>query len=95
MAAFRGFLLGTRGMRRFGSAAIDLVRVACGRFDGFYEINLNAWDVSAGALIIQEAGGTVSDFSNTDNYVFGRQIVASNGKIHQQMLEILHEGGLK
>jgi myo-inositol-1(or 4)-monophosphatase len=76
------------GLRRMGSAAIDLVYVACGRFDSFFEYNLNSWDVAGGALIVERAGGKVSDFSGTDNYVFGREILATNGHIHNDILTI-------
>lgn len=82
------FVTKSHGFRRIGSAAVDLAYVACGRFEAFYEQNLNPWDVAAGALLIQEAGGSVSDFRNGSNYIFGKQILAT-GKIHQEMLEIL------
>jgi len=72
------FMQNTHGLRRMGSAAIDLVYTACGRFEGFFEYNLNAWDVAAGALIVQEAGGMVTDFKGGDDFLFGRQIVAGN-----------------
>jgi myo-inositol-1(or 4)-monophosphatase len=75
----------THGLRRMGSAAIDLAYTACGRFDGFYEMDLNAWDVAAGALIVQEAGGVVTDFSGGSNYLFGKQIVAGNASIHADL----------
>ncbi|MFT4760458.1 MAG: myo-inositol-1(or 4)-monophosphatase [Paraglaciecola sp.] len=71
----------TRGIRRFGSAAVDLVYVACGRFDGFFEYSLNAWDVAAGILIVQEAGGQVCDFNGGNDYLFGKEIVATNSGI--------------
>ncbi|MTI33445.1 inositol monophosphatase family protein [Xanthovirga aplysinae] len=76
----------THGLRRMGSAAIDLVYVACGRFDAYFEYNLNAWDVAAGAFIVQQAGGKVSDFSGMDNYIFGREIIATNGNIQKELL---------
>ena len=76
------------GLRRLGSAAIDLVYVGLGRYEGYFEYNLNAWDIAAGALIVQEAGGTVSDFSGGDNFLFGREILAAN-RIHQEMLDII------
>lgn len=79
----------TRGIRRLGSAATDLAYVACGRFDAFYEYSLHAWDVAAGALIVQEAGGKVSDFKGGNNYIFGKEINASNGFIHQELSEII------
>ncbi|MFY0591585.1 inositol monophosphatase family protein [Roseivirga sp.] len=72
------FMQTTHGLRRMGSAAVDLAYTACGRFEGFFEYNLNAWDVAAGALIVQEAGGTVTDFKGNDDFVFGREIVAGN-----------------
>lgn len=68
-----------RGVRRLGSAATDLAYVACGRFDAFWEYDLKPWDVAAGAIIVNEAGGTVFDYNGGDNYLFGKEIVASNG----------------
>ncbi|HLE94321.1 MAG TPA: inositol monophosphatase family protein [Sulfuricaulis sp.] len=82
----REFMLATSGIRRPGSAALDLAHVACGRFDGFWEIGLNPWDMAAGALIIQEAGGMVTDFSGDQNYLENGNIVAGNPKIHAEML---------
>ena len=81
----------SHGVRRLGSAAADLAYVACGRYDGFYEYNLNAWDVAAGAYIIQQAGGKVSDFSKGDDYLFGKQIVASNYNIWEEFSDIIHK----
>lgn len=80
------FFVNTHGVRRLGSAATDLAYVACGRYDGFYEYNLSPWDVAAGALIVAQAGGKVTDFSGGENYVFGREIVASNTCIHSEFL---------
>lgn len=85
----KAFLRSSQGMRRMGSAAIDLCYVACGRFEGFWENKLSPWDVAAGALIVQEAGGEVSDFEGKENYLFGRQIIASNRNIHQAMQDII------
>ena len=79
----------TGGIRRLGSAALDLAYVACGRFDVFYEYGLNSWDVGAGGIIVSEAGGTVTDFSNKNNYLFGKQILATNGKVHKNYIEVL------
>jgi myo-inositol-1(or 4)-monophosphatase len=79
----------TRGMRRLGSAAIDLVYTAAGRFDAYFEANLNPWDVAGGSLIVQEAGGIVTDFHNGNNFVFGRAILAASPAIHPQLLAIL------
>lgn len=78
----------SRGVRRFGSAAMDLCYTAAGRFDAYYEYGLKPWDVAAGALIVQEAGGTVSDFSGGDDYLFGREIVAGNSPIREAFLSI-------
>ncbi|HEX2394558.1 MAG TPA: inositol monophosphatase family protein, partial [Bacteroidales bacterium] len=80
------FFLNTHGVRRLGSAATDLAYVACGRYDGFFEYNLSPWDVAAGALIVENAGGRVTDFSGGDKYVFGREIVASNTAIHSDFV---------
>ncbi len=81
------FLQTARGMRRPGAASVDLAYVACGRFDGFYESGLMPWDVAAGALLVEEGGGRVSDFEGGGDPIFGRQIVASNGAVHDTMLE--------
>jgi myo-inositol-1(or 4)-monophosphatase len=91
LAVLRSFLGKAQGMRRFGAAAIDLCWVACGRLDGFYEKGLQAWDVAAGALVIREAGAAVSDFQGTDNFVFGRNIVAGNIPVQRQMLHVIQE----
>lgn len=79
----------THGLRRLGSAAVDLAYVACGRFEGFFEYGLNAWDVAAGVIIVREAGGTVSDFSGNDNPIFGAEIIATNKNIYSEFLEML------
>jgi myo-inositol-1(or 4)-monophosphatase len=81
----------THGLRRLGSAAVDMAYVAAGRFEGFYEYGLNAWDVAAGAFIIQQAGGKVSDFSGGDNYVFGKEIIATNKNVFQEFLKVVKE----
>jgi myo-inositol-1(or 4)-monophosphatase len=78
----------THGIRRMGAAAVDLAYVAAGRFDGFYEYNLNSWDMAAGVLLIKEAGGTVTDFNGSDNYLFGGDIVAAAGA-HQELVEVI------
>jgi len=80
----------TQGMRRLGSAAADLAYVACGRVSCFFEPNLNSYDVAAGALIVQQAGGKVTDFQGGNSYLFGREIIAANG-IHQDVLEIIKD----
>lgn len=83
------FLLNSRGVRRDGSAAIDMAYVACGRFDGFWEEGLNPWDVAAGVLMIEEAGGRVSYYDDSPFSIYHPPICASNGLIHQEMLQIL------
>lgn len=79
----------THGIRRIGAAAADLCYLACGRVDAFFEYNLNPWDVAAGALIVKEAGGTVSDFSTGNNWLFGKEIVATNKLLQSSMDEII------
>ena len=77
-------------IRRLGSAAIDICYVACGRFEGFWEVNLNAWDVAAGYLILLEAGGKVTNFEGGKYSVYDKQILASNSrKVHEEMMEVL------
>ncbi len=83
------FLLNSRGVRRDGSAAIDLAYVACGRFDGMWEEGLNPWDMAAGILLVEEAGGQVSGYDNSKFSIYSPPMVASNGLIHSQMLNIL------
>lgn len=83
------FLLNSRGVRRDGSAAIDMAYVACGRFDGFWEEGLNPWDVAAGKLLIEEAGGRVTYYDDTPLSIYKPPILASNGLIHGEMLEVL------
>ncbi len=83
------FMKNSHGLRRLGSAATDLVYVACGRFDAFYEYSLHAWDVAAGAFIVKQAGGKVCDFNGGDNYIFGKEIIASNSMIYNEFLNII------
>jgi myo-inositol-1(or 4)-monophosphatase len=80
------FIENTRGIRRMGSAATDLVYLAAGRFDTFFEYALKPWDVAAGAFIVQRAGGIVSDFTGNDDYIFGEQILASNAYLYDEAL---------
>jgi myo-inositol-1(or 4)-monophosphatase len=82
------FLETTHGIRRLGSAAIDLAYVACGRLEGYFEYNLKPWDVAGGAFIVQQAGGTVSDFKGGSNYLFGGELCAG-GQVHSHMLEVI------
>ncbi len=88
---FGNFAHRAQAVRRTGSAALDLCYVACGRFDGFWELDLKPWDVAAGALIIGEAGGEVSDFSGGELDIYGDEALASNGRIHQEMIQVLGE----
>jgi myo-inositol-1(or 4)-monophosphatase len=76
-----------RGLRRLGSAALDLAYTACGRFDGFFEYSLSPWDVAAGAFLVQQAGGVVTDFDGENNYLFGKSIIAANPSAHAIMQE--------
>jgi myo-inositol-1(or 4)-monophosphatase len=89
LAEWSRFLRLTRGLRRMGSASLDLCYVAAGRFDGFWESRLNAWDYLGGMLCVIEAGGTISDYQGGDGYHGSGRIVASNGHIHAQMIEVL------
>ncbi len=88
---FRHLMAELQGIRRPGAATFDLCCVACGRFDGFYEYSLHAWDVAAAALIVQEAGGVVSDWEGEDNWLFGQRIIAANKDIHKYLLERIKE----
>jgi myo-inositol-1(or 4)-monophosphatase len=86
---FNHFIMEARAIRRDGAAALDLCYVAAGRFDGFWELKLNAWDVAAGKLMVEEAGGKVSDFNGSPLDIYGQQTLATNGKIHQEMIRVL------
>lgn len=91
MEVLKTLFINSHGIRRIGSAAVDLCYVASGRFDAFFEYGLNSWDVAAGAYIVKQAGGQVTEFNGGTNYVFGKDILASNGKIHDKMVEILNK----
>jgi len=86
---FSRFAKIAQAIRRDGSAALDLCYVAMGRFDGFWEMKLNPWDVAAGGLIVTEAGGSVTDFSGDPFTIQGQEILATNGRIHGEMLKVL------
>ena len=90
LATLDSFMQGTHGLRRLGSAAVDLAYVACGRFEGFFEYNLKPWDVAAGAFIVQQAGGVVTDFKGGNDFVFGKEIVAAN-MVHAEMLKVIQQ----
>ena len=86
---FKNFLKQARAVRRPGSAAIDLCYVAAGRFDGFWEFNLHPWDVAAGVLLIQEAGGRVTNMAGESYSIYSNNILASNRGIHRDMVNVL------
>lgn len=91
LKSFTYLMQNSRGIRRLGSAAVDLAYVACGRFDGFFEYSLNPWDVAGGAVIVKEAGGHVMDFTGGGNYLFGREIIAANPFITKDLQKILQK----
>ena len=86
---FANFIMNAQAVRRDGAAALDLAYVACGRFDGFWEEGLKPWDVAAGALMVEEAGGRVSNYAGESFNIFTPPIVASNGLVHEQMMKVL------
>jgi myo-inositol-1(or 4)-monophosphatase len=86
---FANFIMNAQGVRRDGAAALDLAYVACGRFDGFWEEGLKPWDVAAGSLLVEEAGGRVSKYDGGPLSIYTPPIVASNGLIHEQMMRVL------
>jgi myo-inositol-1(or 4)-monophosphatase len=88
LRAFRAFVEGTSGLRRAGSASLDLAFTACGRYDGFWEIGLSRWDVAAGALLVLEAGGVVTDVAGSGRFLEKGEIVAAGPTIHAAMVEI-------
>ncbi|MGB9712597.1 MAG: inositol monophosphatase family protein [Dissulfurimicrobium sp.] len=89
MAAFKAVVTKVQGVRRAGAAALDLAYVACGRFDGFWEIKLKPWDTAAGKLLVEEAGGKVTDFRGSVYSPFMQEIMATNGLIHRELGNIL------
>lgn len=91
LAALGALLDCSHGLRRIGSAALDLAYVACGRLDAYFEMGLKPWDVAAGALLVEEAGGKVTDIQNGSHFLFGKQIVASNSYLQPSLLHILDQ----
>ncbi len=87
MQLLKHFMKVSHGLRRLGSAATDLVYVACGRFDGFFEYSLSPWDVAAGAFIVEQAGGKIADFQGGQNWLYGREIIASNPYIFDDFVK--------
>lgn len=88
---FSRISLCAQGVRRTGSAALDLCYVAAGRFDGYWEVKLSPWDMAAGIVILREAGGVVSGFTKDEFSLYGQELVATNGHIHDHLLEVLHQ----
>lgn len=88
-SALEAFMLKSRGIRRLGSAAVDLAYVACGRFDIFFESDLQLWDVAAGIILIREAGGKVTTYNGDENVTSGKEILATNGIVHDQGLAVI------
>jgi myo-inositol-1(or 4)-monophosphatase len=86
---FNRIIFHSRALRRDGSAALDLCYVACGRFDGFWELSLNSWDIAAGRLMVEEAGGCVTAFDGSPCTIYDPQLLASNGKIHADLVDLL------
>ena len=86
---FANFIMNAQAVRRDGAAALDLAYVACGRFDGFWEEGLKAWDVAAGVLMIEEAGGRVSNYDGSPFSIYHPPILASNQLVHEQMMRVL------
>jgi myo-inositol-1(or 4)-monophosphatase len=95
LSHFSNFAVRAQAVRRCGSAALDLCYVACGRFDGFWEMKLKPWDLAAGALMVREAGGEITDLYGQEFKISCPDIVASNGLIHQSMLEVIRLGLVK
>jgi len=91
LANFCAFALNAQGLRRTGSAALDMCYVAAGRLDGFWESKLNPWDCAAGFLMVTEAGGLITDYSGQPTTIYDAEVVASNGRIHDQMIAVLVE----
>ena len=89
LGIFRDLMQKTAGLRRPGSAALDLAYTAAGRFDGFWEFDLKAWDIAAGALMVQEAGGLVGDFQGEPDYLQSGNIIAGNPKVFVQLLQTI------
>ncbi|MCD8739597.1 inositol monophosphatase [Mucilaginibacter roseus] len=91
MKLFAELMRSCHGLRRIGSAAVDLAYTACGRFEGFYEYNLNAWDIAAGIVIVRQAGGQVVNFKGGDEVIETRELLATNGNITGEMLQVIQK----
>ena len=88
---YQQFTLRSHGVRRAGSAALDLAYVACGRLEAFWEFNLNPWDTAAGLLLVEEAGGRLSDFAGEPFQLNSREVLASNGLIHDELVALFKD----
>lgn len=88
LAILNELMKDAHGLRRVGSAATDMAYVACGRYEAFFEYNLNPWDVAAGVIIVQEAGGTITDFRGENDFLFGKEMVAA-GPVHAELLKVI------
>ncbi len=91
MASLEYFIINSHGVRRLGSAATDLAYVACGRFEAFYEYSLQSWDVAAGSFLVTQAGGNVCDFKGGRDFIFGKEIIASNTLVHDEFKSIVNK----
>ena len=91
MELFTEMMQKCHGLRRIGSAAVDLAYVACGRFDGYFEYNLNAYDVAAGAYLVQQAGGTILNFSGGEEFIEKREILATNALLDEEILDLMRK----
>ena len=91
MDCFKELFLKAAGLRRLGSAAIDLAYTACGRFDGFWEMKLGPWDIAAGVLLVQEAGGVATDFHGGTNYLASGNVIAGNPFVHKEILRVVRQ----
>jgi myo-inositol-1(or 4)-monophosphatase len=89
LAFWEAFMMRTQGVRRTGAAALDLAYTACGRIDAFWEFGLKPWDIAAGSLIVEEAGGQISNMDGTPLDLSAGQVIASNGRLHEQMIEVI------
>lgn len=92
LVVFEHFFRETRGLRRMGSAAVDLAYVACGRFDAFFEYGISPWDVAAGNFLVQEAGGIVTDFQGGEKYHSGQELIASSTNLYPEMRKVIEAG---
>ena len=92
LTVFEHFFRETRGLRRIGSAAVDLAYVACGRYDAFFEYGISPWDVAAGVFLVQEAGGIVTDFQGGDKYHSGQEVIASSTNLYPEMRKVIEPG---